>query len=145
MAQFQQNKSSVQQIFLAATVFRGSSYASFTFFSSERQKPGAWLVKEGQLFYSEPFPSEISKFIPKPAGIYEIGTVTFFIDKDKKAILQHLSQNLFYKETKESTMKATLLEGLILKIAKSYLQKLGISSFAVAFDKEYPLTEPALA
>ncbi|MEM4554331.1 MAG: hypothetical protein QXT25_00580 [Candidatus Anstonellaceae archaeon] len=145
MVQLQQNKSSVQQIFLAATVFRGGSFASFTFFSSEKQRPGAWLVKEGQLFYSEPFPSEISKFIPKPSGIYEIGTATFFIDKNNKAILQHLTQNIFFRENKESAMKAALLEGLILKVAKSYLQKSGISSFAVAFDKECPLLEPAMA
>ncbi|MCX8197471.1 MAG: hypothetical protein N3G80_04120 [Candidatus Micrarchaeota archaeon] len=142
MAQMQQ---AMQQTFLVVTRFKSSNYAEFRFFLSERKDPGMWLVKEGQLVYSAPLPLAISKLLPKPKGLYLMGTADFRLDGNGNAFLEYIGQNLFYRgESKDSAIKALTLEKMMLDFAKDNLRKNGTQKFGVAFDKENPIVEPAI-
>ncbi len=123
------------------TVLKDPTGIAYRFFSSEKENPGAWLVKEGQIAAIQKFPKELESDV-SDCKISQIGAIDFGIS-GRKASLQSLEQNVFYPGQGPSfAARAQKLESVILDLANSHLKKQGISFSSVAYDKENPILVP---
>jgi hypothetical protein len=133
-----------QKMYLVMTVLKGPSGSAYRFFASEKEQPGAWLVKEGPVAAVQAFPKSMSGAV-SDCKISAIGAIEFGI-LGKNATLQSIEQDVFFPgQYPSSASKAQELQNLLLGMASAHLKGQGVLFSSVSYDKENPMVLPGLS